>query len=331
VNISPYGKGRINETFLVRTLSKNGEKDKDRKYILQRLHKILNVEVLKDIDVITNRLDEVGITTPKLVGTKTGELGINSGRDSWRMLTYIPGKTFEKGITKQMAENAAALIGRFHDALVGLDYEFLHKTPNFHDTPAILDRLNNTSFRFQNTDKYEILSPLIDRVLVEYEKSNNSFQKLPDRIIHGDLKINNIRFDQKGRIALALLDLDTLGRDKIIIDIGDAVRSWCSNDEGNAIFDLEIFEKMMSGYLSTAKFITREEKESIPEGIVMMILELSARYITDAFEESYFKLDTESYPNLYEQNKSKAVFQMLFYDDFQKKRRRIDQVIKRYL
>ena len=331
VDVSPYGKGRINETFLVRTLSGHGEKDKVRKYILQRLHKTLNVEVLKDIAVITKRLDEVGITTPKLVRTRTGQLGIHSGVNSWRMLTYMPGSTFERGITNKMAENAAAFLGRFHDALVGMDYIFLHKIPNFHDTAAIIERLRNVAFEYQSTDKYKSLSPLAERILIEYKHIDKSFEKLPDRIIHGDLKINNIRFNEKGRTALALLDLDTLGRDKIVIDIGDAVRSWCNNDEKKGCFDLDIFENMMSGYLSAAEFITKQEIESISEGISLMILELSARYITDAYEETYFKLDSERYPNLYEQNKAKAIFQMLFYDNFRKKRKRIDQVLDRYL
>ena len=55
----------------------------------------------------------------------------------------------------------------------------------------------------------------------------NSIKGLPERIIHGDLKLNNIRFDETGNKAIAIVDLDTLGVSKIVIDIGDAIRSWC--------------------------------------------------------------------------------------------------------
>jgi hypothetical protein len=76
--------------------------------------------------------------------------------------------------------------------------------------------------------------------------------------------------------------------------------------------------------------MTEAEIESIPQGVELMILELSARYIMDAFEESYFKLDPEKFPTLYEQNKTKAIYQIYQYDDFQMKRKNIDQIIEAY-
>lgn len=334
IKLSEYGKGRINETFLIETVSTPGERNNPKRYILQKLHRIINYDVLKDIEIITNFLEKKGFITPKLISTHNGDLGVFSGRDIWRMLTFIPGTTFEKVINRDMAEDAASLFGRFHSALIDLNYEFLHTIPNFHNTDAIIERLKDVSHGYKGTYKYTSLFPLTERVLIEYKRVDKSFLTLPDRIIHGDPKINNVRFDEKGGRATSLLDLDTLGKNKIIIDIGDAVRSWCfyadESDKKEVQFNLEIFESMMSGYLSSAFFMTDAEIESIPQGVELMILELSARYIMDAFEESYFKLDPEEFPTLYEQNKTKAISQIYQYDDFQMKRKNIDQIIETY-
>jgi Ser/Thr protein kinase RdoA (MazF antagonist) len=156
---------------------------------------------------------------------------------------------------------------------------------------------------------------------------------LPERIIHGDLKLNNIRFDDRVKKAIAIVDLDTLGTGKIVIDIGDAIRSWCHRlidlDGEDDLFDLDMFRSIMSGYLRTAVFMTREEIESVPDGVVMMMLELSARYITDAYEESYFRLDSEKCSNLFEQNKTKAFAQMRLFNDFQEKIDKVENILIR--
>lgn len=330
-SITPYGHGRINETFLVTAFSKHGEGFSDRKFILQKLHPIFSPAVLEDIEMITSRLEKAEIVTPKLIRAMSGDMSVKSQGETWRMLTYIEGKTFEYGIDNKMAESASALIGRFHNALTGLDYRFLHKIPNFHDTRSIMESLKKITVAYRKTEKYKTLSSLADEVLIQYEKVKDSIKELPERIIHGDLKLNNVRFDGRGRSAIAIVDLDTLGTGKIVIDIGDAIRSWCQKLEGNdgehVVFDLGVFRSMMSGYLSTALFITRDEIGSIPEGVVMMMLELSARYITDAYEEYYFRLDKEKYPNLFEQNKSKAFAQMRLFYDFAKEIDKVDEIL----
>ncbi len=92
-------------------------------------------------------------------------------------------------------------------------------------------------------------------------------------------------------------------------------------------FDLDIFESFLDGYFSTVSFFTKEEKEAVPAGIKTVILELSARYITDAFEEQYFRLDKSRYSDLFEQNKSKAQSLIKLYKDFVNKTQEIKDII----
>jgi Ser/Thr protein kinase RdoA (MazF antagonist) len=316
-NISEYGSGIINETFLVK--NRDGQK-----FILQKHHHLIGKEVLADIDVITKRLENKGIVTPKLIRTLEGELYFAKNGNIWRMLTYIEGVTLEKLDNKKLARSAGSLIGKFHDALVGLDYQFEHKIPNYHDTNLIITILKDTCAMYHNSKKYNELRPSADFILNEYINIKDSLKDLPDRIIHGDLKVSNVRFNEKQNEAISLLDLDTLGTNKIVIDLGDAIRSLCNIQDK---FNLQIFESILEGYFSSAPFITKEEKDAIPIGIKTIILELSARYITDAFEEQYFKLDHNKYSNLFEQNKSKAESLIKLYKDFQNKAQAVEDII----
>jgi len=324
-SISKFGKGTINDTYLVKTQSGSN-------HVLQKQHKVFKPFLLNDIEVITSYLHKKGFTTPRVIKTTLGKLYLKKNGDCWRMLTYIPGKCFEQGLNAKLAFSAATLMGNFHATLSNLNYEFKHQLVDFHNTPAKISKLKKILQKFKGTSKYKTLYPLSKFVLDQYEDIEKGIDHLPNRIIHGDLKINNVRFDARGTNAIALLDLDTIARHKIVIDLGDAVRTWCNQaDEGdykNASFDINLFKAMVDGYLSSAKkFITSEEIAAIPEGIETILLEISARFITDAFEESYFKLDSKKYSDLFEQNQSKARAQINLYKDFQKKKGQVVTII----
>lgn len=302
-SVEPFGRGRINDTFLVTTES--GER-----YVLQRLNPIFAPSVLLDIDAMTRVMKERGFLTTLLIPTKDGELGILENGQCWRMLTYIPGRTIEEGITKDEARSGMKLIGKFHQIFAEHDYVFRHVRDGFHDTQKIMRGLEETISKYAGTKKDAALAKVGCAILGEYDSRPHAWAHLPKRVIHGDPKLNNIRFADDGSRAIALLDLDTMGRHSVVIDIADAARSWCNRadegDEGWARFDLDIFRAIMEGYTETANFLTEEEREAIPGAIAQIALELSARFLNDAYRESYFKLDRERYPDLFTQNSTKA-------------------------
>ncbi len=316
-DIREYGSGIINETFLVE--NKSGEK-----FILQKQHRLIGKEVLEDIEAVTKILESKNIITPKIIPTKDGKLYVINDESIWRTLTFIDGKSYKHTDDTKLIKSAGRLIGTFHNALVGTEYTFKHQIPHFHKTDFHINKLKQICSDNIGSEKYKKLNKSADYIIEEYENNEWALNMLPDRIIHGDLKVSNVRFDEKQEHATVLLDLDTLGKDKIVIDIGDAVRSFCNNDNK---FDLEIFKSWIEGYFSSASFITKEEKNSIPAGIETFILELAARYITDAFEEKYFKLDQDKYSGLFEQNKTKAESLIVLYKDFESKTEKIEGII----
>lgn len=340
ISISPYGNGTINETYLV--ITKNG-KVNERSYILQKLHPFFRVPLLLlyDLEAVTDRLHHKGIITPKLIKTRHGDPGyfqaINGiapdcGSDCWRMLTFIPGKTVDRVADPEMVRNAAQLLGRFHAALADFDYQPVHILPDFHNFSVKISKMLQIVQAGQGTSKYDALRWLSDEIHHAYNRMTKMDQLLPDRIIHGDLKISNVRFDREGKQAIALIDLDTLARHKIVIDLGDAIRSWCNpaeeDDERHTNFDLKLFTSFIVGYFETAEFLTQEEANAIIEGTELIILELAARFIADAFNESYFRLNTKRYPSLYEQNRAKTRAQMKLYFDLMEKKKKAARIVK---
>ncbi|OGZ06863.1 MAG: hypothetical protein A2942_00560 [Candidatus Lloydbacteria bacterium RIFCSPLOWO2_01_FULL_50_20] len=322
-NIEPFGNGRINETLLITT--DNGER-----YVLQKLHSMFSPAVLEDIHALTRTMRERGLTTPLLVPTKTGELGLVKNGDCWRILTYISGRTIEDRMTPEEAQNGMELIGNFHNTFAKHEYEFRHARVGFHDTPSIMTKLNDTMSEYADSEKQRMLEPFGTHIKDAYGKHVNAWMHLPRRIIHGDLKLNNIRFAEHSSAAIALLDLDTLGRHSVLIDLADAARSWCNRaDEGDvehAEFDLAIFRAMMEGYDHTADFLSKEERAALPEAIAQITLELAARFLTDAYRESYFTFDAANYPDRLTQNLTKARAQFALHQDIVRKQNDIEKI-----
>ncbi len=120
----------------------------------------------------------------------------------------------------------------------------------------------------------------------------------------------------------------------MIIDIADAVRSLAQIKDKHAPhdarFDSALFQLILDGYRNTAHFLTPDELYAIPDGVEQLTLELSARYITDAFEEMYFRHDPMQYPNLFEQNKVDALIQLNFYRSFITQRAGVESMIMQY-
>lgn len=315
-DIAPFGNGRINDTYLVTTESGG-------RYILQKQNPIFAPSVLEDIAAMTGAMKERGFRTTELLSTKKGDLGIVENNECWRMLTYIEGRTIEEGVSIAEAASAMELIGNFHHAFSTHEYQFRHVRGGFHDTPKIFAELKNTVIDYRGTEKGELLADLGNAIMEEYRSRGHAWVHLPKRIIHGDPKLNNVRFANDSSRAIALLDLDTLGRQSVVIDIADAARSWCNRadegDEAHAKFDLAVFQAMMAGYLKAASFLTEAERAAIPEAIAHIALELSARFLTDAYKETYFRLDPERYPDLLAQNSAKARAQFALYRDIKER------------
>ena len=261
---------------------------------LQAQHPIFTPEVNEDIDVVTTHLARKGAVTPMLVRTSEGGLcHIDSSGVCWRMLSWIPGLSHDQIQGKSMAAEAGRMVAYWHRLTSDLEHSFHFSRPGAHDTEAHMSLLRDALRDLPGHRLHGEVAALADDLFADWDRWDGRLEG-PVRITHGDLKISNIRFSSEGK-AVCLLDLDTMGRLPLDIELGDAARSWC-NPHGEDVleprFEADIFEAAFTSYLS-AYPLSPEEREALVPGIERICLELAARFAGDALRECYFGWNPE--------------------------------------
>ena len=302
--VTKVDSGLINATFLA-TLE-------NQRFIVQRVNPIFGPRVNDDIHHVTLYLAEAGMLTPCLLPTSSGQLYTkdNTGQ-IWRVMTFIEGVTHERATEPSLCRSAGELVGRFHRIVSTLSYEFLHKRLFIHDTTRHLATLKEALSSKRTHANVAAIAPLGEKIL-EQARQLPSLPSLPKRIVHGDLKISNILFSPEGR-ALALVDLDTLGKMPLPIELADAWRSWCNpsgEDDPNAHFRIDYLEAAIVGYAQEAGGLFIEsEVSALPWWLETIALELAARFCADALLESYFAWDSTRFSCRSEHNLVRATSQ----------------------
>lgn len=288
--VRPLSGGLINLTFAVEVGG--------RSLILQRVSPIFSPAIHDNIIAVSERLRDRGEPSPTLVPSREGLPWVDLGEGGvWRLMDRLDGQTFdsldgERGPAR--ARSAGALIARFHGALHDLGHTFVGLRSGVHDTPAHLAKLRAALEQSAETGHrlHDSVAELGGRILAAAE----SLPEADDGrswVVHGDLKISNILFD--GDEASALIDLDTVGRMPLWMELGDAWRSWCNpggEDQSAARFDLDIFAASVDGYMGSLRTpLLPAERRSLVHAVERIALELSARFAADAIYENYFGWD----------------------------------------
>ena len=284
--------GLINRTFWIRGASGR------LLAVLQELNtKIFRPVVHHDIEAVTARVEAVGLLTPKLVPTRRGDLWATD-RDGgvWRRMTVVGNRTIHKLTAPTDAVSAGALVARFHAALDDFDYAFQMVRPDVHDTMRHMNAMDTAIEAHPDHRLASEVRSVAEALHLQWKVWDGP-EELPRRVVHGDLKISNVRFEDDE--AVALIDLDTLARRTLDVELGDAMRSWCNpvpEDALDAHFDVELFAAAMEGYArgigqAEGTGPSDDEWSSIVPCTERIALELAARFAKDALEESYFGWD----------------------------------------
>ncbi len=294
--VTPITTGLINQTYLVQNALS--------RVVLQQLNPIFGPEVNEDIEAITDKLAAAGLETPRLVRTSGDQLWCSDGQGStWRALSYMEGDTIQRVEDPQCAHSAGRLLGRFHRALWDLDYTFRHQRVGVHDTQRHLTHLERALKEGQDHPAYRQVEPLAREILAAAGQLQLP-AALPSRNVHGDPKITNIIFAPGGE-ARCMVDLDTLARMPLCLEMGDALRSWCNpaGEEEEGELDLDLVKAGLEGYAEAlGPGPEQPERDALPGSVELISVELAARFCADTLEEHYFGWDDRSYASAWEHN-----------------------------
>ncbi len=299
-------------------------------YILQRLHPVLASQATgQDFFAVTRFLAEQNFPTPKAVLSKKGKMLVREGKDVWRMQTKLAGKTIHVLKEARMARACGEIYARFHRVMDGFPYAF-KSTKILHETEKVYASFEDVVSKVApgfSLGEAAIEVEFVRRELPKYFLPST----LPMRVIHGDPKISNILFDSQGQ-AKAIIDLDTCNRRPLLVELGDAFRSWCggAEDDPRNTFSLPIFRAAWAGYKKGAgDMMTKRELQYVPKAIGTITLELAARFLTDYFDDNYFGWDSSRYPSRRAHNLARARGQIAEFLDYQKKLPAIKKIVER--
>ena len=338
LKIETIGEGHINDTFFLKT-------NTNRNYLLQRINHLIfkEVEALMDnISRVTSHINQSNLSNsakailraPTVIFTKDNKsFFLDIFGNYWRCYTYIPHEPIKR-ITPAIAMEGGKAIGMFQTILSTLPGNQLYETiPDFHNLKMRLKALykaveENNSGRLKQVEKeVDFIFAREDELLRIHKLESNGL--IPIRVTHNDTKFNNILFD-KGRSAVAIVDLDTVMNGSVLYDFGDAIRTLCNTaveDESDLTkvnFNKRLFEAFVNGYLSvTSATLKHVEVDLLAFSCKLLTYIMAVRFLTDFLNgDVYFKVKSQIH------NYQRAANQLKFLECIEKDFTWMEKVVR---
>ncbi len=321
--VEPFGTGLINDTYLVTVAI-------DQQFVLQRLNPLFTPEINHDIDALTLHLAVKGAVTQRLIPADNGKLWVEDEGYAWRMATFMPGVCLDMLETEAQAAAAGDLLARFHRDVRDLKLELHSKRLGVHDTPYHLQELRTALAEHSDHRNFRAIEVLAQEIFAQAEQ----LPELPlliDRLVHGDPKISNLVFDASSGNGICMIDLDTLAYMPLPLELGDAFRSWCNprgEDTQHSEFRLDFFEAAITSYAKVADaFLSSQEWLSFVPATRIIIIELAARFATDALRECYFGWNPDKFADHSAHNQVRAAGQLELHRSLSAKQDEAERIV----
>ena len=306
--ILPLGTGLINDSYKVTIKGDNCPG-----YVLQRInHAIfLNIELLqKNIYSVTsfirkkleqNNETDIDRKVITLIPAKDEKLYFFDGENYWRMTLFISNATTHETVNAAYSYTAGVAFGNFQAMLADIPDKLGETIPDFHNMEFRLKQLReavaqNAAGRLS---KVQSLIDEIEKRAYEMCKAERWYREgiLPKRICHCDTKVNNMMFDENGKV-LCVIDLDTVMPSFIFSDYGDFLRTAANKGDeddknlDNVNFNMEIFKAFTKGYLESARsFLLPIEIENLPYAAALFPYMQLVRFLADYINgDTYYKI-----------------------------------------
>lgn len=304
LSVVPFGSGLINDTYLVRAGGAG--------FVLQRINPRVfpaPERIMANLAVLAEHLAaraDPGLRLPELIPATDGAPFVRDAEGRvWRLLSLIPDACAPPRVeTEAQAAEVGRVLGTFHRLVSDLPPERLGLTlPGFHDTPAYLARFTQVLRQSGGACHTPAVRAAVREVAalrrgVDVLVAARREGLIPERVTHGDPKLDNVLFDRAGRRAVSLVDLDTVQPGLWLQDLGDCVRSSCNrcgeapSGGAQAQLDLRLFAAFLGAYAAeTRGLLTPAEIALVFEAVRLIPLELGLRFLTDHLEgDRYFRV-----------------------------------------
>lgn len=306
--IEPLGDGNINATYLVSFSQRPS-------LVVQRLNGSVFPDpegVVRNAALLTSHLNEKSSAASghcrayrfaEAVEIRDGKRWFEDQRGNvWRCLSFIDNTHSSPRVTRsEQPLEAGRLLGCFHGLLEDFDSSVLvDPLPGFHDLQSYKNAYQDSvkSHHRSESSVFQYCRKMIEERLDQktLEQCTPALQS-PTRVIHGDPKCDNFLFDCDSGRARSLIDLDTVSRGLLAVDIGDCLRSFCNpageKARAGVNFDMQICERLLEGYFQS--FAPKPtERELFYHGVHLLTYELGLRFFTDHLNgDRYFRISRE--------------------------------------
>ena len=264
--VKPLGNGLINDTYKVTTVE-----DDAPDYVLQRI----NDSIFTDVDLLQHNIEEV-TTHIRQQLEKQGADDINrkvltfvkasngktyvkdEDQQYWRISAFIPRAITQEAVNPESSYYAGKTFGEFEAQLTDITDRLGETIPDFHNMELRRDQLRQAvkEDRAGRAEGVKDFIAEIESYMDEMCLCQRLFRegKLQKHVCHCDTKVNNMMFDEEGRV-LCVIDLDTVMPSLFVSDYGDFLRTAANtiaedSPEFEKIdFRMDIFESFTRGYV----------------------------------------------------------------------------------
>jgi aminoglycoside phosphotransferase (APT) family kinase protein len=342
----PYGSGHINETVLAVCDDGAGPV----RFVQQRINgRVFRApaQVMENIARVTAHLlaaleregaPERERRALRLVPARDGRpFWVDAEGETWRTWRFVEGATSRDVVRGPGDARAAAeAFGRFQARLADLSGPRLHETiPRFQCARTRFEQLlaavradarGRLAACRAEVDFALAREPMVDRLAALHASG-----ALPERVTHGDTKINNVLLDERTGEGLCVIDLDTVMPGLALYDFGDLVRTAATRaaederDLARVRVEPELFAAIVEGWLAGAgDLLSPAERAEMAFAGRLLPLVIGMRFLADHLAgDAYFRVHRPG------QNLDRARVQLRLVAEMEREAGRLEEVVGR--
>jgi len=255
--------------------------------------------------------------------------------ETWRTWRYVEGAS-SRDVVRTPAEAAAAAeaFARFQAQVADLPEPRLHETiPGFQDArlrfEQLLEAVRADAAGRLAECRAELDFAAAREAMVDRLNDLRAAGAIPERVTHGDTKINNVLLDDATGEALCVIDLDTVMPGFAVYDFGDLVRTAATRaaeDERELSLvrvDPALFAAIARGWLRGAgPLLAPAERAELVFASRLLPLVIGMRFLADHLAgDRYFRCDRPGH------NLDRARVQLALAADFERRATELEAVV----